>query len=167
MKKTRIIVMLSIVASLFSCKDFMDKYFPSKERKAIESYDKAVGEANLAFKAYEEAITKTESIKQVEELKKSLDSDVIPKLDLYVKKLEEIKIEVEELSNIHRVMIEAEKELLDAMKKYSENLAVENFNEKTEELQKSLEKVVAKEEDYRRKIESFYNRHNFNLDKTQ
>ncbi|MBM4386421.1 MAG: hypothetical protein FJ088_01705 [Deltaproteobacteria bacterium] len=167
MKKTAIIIMLTIAAAAFSCKDFMDKYFPSKERKAIESYDKAVGEANLAFKAYEEAITKTESIKLVDELKKSLDSEVIPKLDVYVKKLEEIKIELEDLANIHRVMIEAEKELLGAMKKYSENLAAENFNAKTDELQKTLEKIVAKEEDYRTKIEGFYNLHNFNLDKTQ
>lgn len=126
-----------------------------KARDAIDAYSKASEQANVAHRKVIEAFAKANGAKNLAEYKATMREQVLPRMTVFVERLELMQTGTPELQKVHNILVNAYQSARVDMAKFVDELQsprdLGRFNEIRAQLQAGVEK-------YRAALDAYYGR---------
>ena len=127
---------------------------------AIDAYSKASEQANSAHRNVIEAFAKANSSRNLADYKKAMREQVIPRMTVFVERLELMTTGTPQLQRIHKILLAAYKKASVDMTAFVDTLQSPNDLGKFKKIRQDLQDNV---EHYRVELHKYYTNHNRKL----
>ena len=133
------------------------------EQQAIQAYSDATDKVNAQQQRFVQAWERTVKNEEVTPLKTAVEKDVIPALTEYLGALRKMPTSTAELERIHAIIVGAYEATLQDLQTFVTTLSEENRKEPVDKLIARLSALSKAEEEYRKELKSYYEKHNITL----
>lgn len=133
------------------------------EQQAIQAYSDATDKVNVQQQRFVQAWERAVKNEEVTPLKTAVEKEVIPALTDYLGALRKMPTATPELERIHSVIVAAYEATLQDLQTFVTTLSEENRKEPVDLLIARLSALSKAEEEYRKDLKAYYEKHNITL----